>query len=396
MTRCCLAMVGLFCFFTSMALGQSGATNPVQTFTAPQVVIGPTVTSEIVLLNSANTTCDLTVTLHQGNGNLAPDPFLVNGQNLGNPFPVEVPAWGSRDLSFTTEGSEQFQGGAAIELQKAGCIDAIKAQIQYQIFTGAGELSELFSYPIPSPTPLNSCAKAPVNFDPDPSDGQTNIPGFANVSLKPLSGVLRTMTLFDSDGNPIETRPPDTYNGQHQTGLLTDFFPDLAQGFSGSWRVCYEGQPSSSPTEPTKIDTLFIDVVQTPTIFQFDSNEHSQENPECEPDDRTMCLNDNRFRVTVEWSQPPQFDQPGFVRDKQPDDTGEFFFFNPDNTEMIVKVLDGCNFNDHFWVFYGATTNVEFTLTVTDTLSGIRQEFFNPLGQPAPAITDTQAFATCP
>jgi hypothetical protein len=160
--------------------------------------------------------------------------------------------------------------------------------------------------------------------------------------------------------------------------------------------VCFEGQQSPSAAERTKIDTLFIDVIQTPTIFQFDSNEHSQENPDCEPDSQTMCLDDNRFKVTVEWNQPPLFNQPGFVENVRQDDTGYFFFLDPDNTEMIIKVLDGCDFNDHFWVFYGSTTNVEFTLTVTDTQTGNIQTIFNPLGQPAPAITDTQAFATCP
>ena len=47
-------------------------------------------------------------------------------------------------------------------------------------------------------------------------------------------------------------------------------------------------------------------------------------------------------------------------------------------------------------MFANATTNVEFTVTVTDTDTGVSKEYFNPLGTPAQAITDTQAFATCP
>ena len=62
----------------------------------------------------------------------------------------------------------------------------------------------------------------------------------------------------------------------------------------------------------------------------------------------------------------------------------------------MVKILDGCGFNDHFWVFAAATTNVEYTLSVTDTQTGITKQYFNPLGTAAAAITDTGAFATCP
>ncbi|MEE8526550.1 MAG: hypothetical protein V3T72_21655, partial [Thermoanaerobaculia bacterium] len=62
-----------------------------------------------------------------------------------------------------------------------------------------------------------------------------------------------------------------------------------------------------------------------------------------------------------------------------------------------VKMVDACNsqFNS-FWVFAAATTNVEYTLTVTDSDTGVVKTYFNPLGNAAPAITDTEAFATCP
>ena len=49
-----------------------------------------------------------------------------------------------------------------------------------------------------------------------------------------------------------------------------------------------------------------------------------------------------------------------------------------------------------FWVFYAATTDVGFTVTVTDLLTGTSKTYANPLGQAADAVTDTSAFATCP
>lgn len=63
---------------------------------------------------------------------------------------------------------------------------------------------------------------------------------------------------------------------------------------------------------------------------------------------------------------------------------------------MLVKVLNGCGTNNRFWVFAAGATNVEYTLTVTDTQSNATRTYSNSLGTQAPAITDTEAFATCP
>ena len=44
-------------------------------------------------------------------------------------------------------------------------------------------------------------------------------------------------------------------------------------------------------------------------------------------------------------------------------DSGLFYFFAPSNIEMLIKVLNACvpPFN-HYWVFFAATTNVEFAV----------------------------------
>jgi hypothetical protein len=108
----------------------------------------------------------------------------------------------------------------------------------------------------------------------------------------------------------------------------------------------------------------------------------------------TLNLLGDRFQVQATWNDPPNGGPAqGFPLT---DNSGGFFFFDPQNAELVVKVLDGCGFNDRFWVFASANTNVEFTLTVTDTQTAEVMNFLNPLGTPAPAITDTEAFATCP
>ena len=77
-------------------------------------------------------------------------------------------------------------------------------------------------------------------------------------------------------------------------------------------------------------------------------------------------------------------------------DTGYLWFFNPENIEMVLKVLDGCDINNHYWVFAGGLTNVEVNMTVTDTETGAVREYGNPLEIKFQPIQDTQAFATCP
>lgn len=68
-----------------------------------------------------------------------------------------------------------------------------------------------------------------------------------------------------------------------------------------------------------------------------------------------------------------------------------FWFFGSENVELVVKILDGTAVNDHFWVFYGALSNVEYELTVTDTATGEVNVYTNPAGRFA-SVADTGAF----
>ena len=78
------------------------------------------------------------------------------------------------------------------------------------------------------------------------------------------------------------------------------------------------------------------------------------------------------------------------------DDSANFWFFNADNWELLIKVLDGCGTNDRYWVFLSAVTTVEYTVTVHDTQSQVTRTYTNDLGETPTAITDTAAFDTCP
>lgn len=77
-------------------------------------------------------------------------------------------------------------------------------------------------------------------------------------------------------------------------------------------------------------------------------------------------------------------------------DSGYFWFFGPYNVELVVKVLDGCNFNDRFWFFASGLTNVRVEITVADLDTGELRYYSNPQGRRFQPILDTGAFATCP
>lgn len=120
------------------------------------------------------------------------------------------------------------------------------------------------------------------------------------------------------------------------------------------------------------------------------------DNEPCIAGAQTLCLNGGRFRVRVTWRDFEDATGPGSVVPFGADDSGLMWFFDADNWEMLIKVLNGCGFNGHYWVFSAATTNVEYTLMVEDTVTGTVKEYVNPLGNAADALTDIEAFATCP
>ena len=153
-------------------------------------------------------------------------------------------------------------------------------------------------------------------------------------------------------------------------------------------------------SNPTGGATLGSPATATVTINDNDSGPPPPPPPPpgpCVEDAETLCLNDGRFRVTVDWTVPGSGGGAGQAIPYTPD-SGFFWFFNEDNLEMMIKVLDACAppLNGRYWVFFAATTNVGFTVTVSDTEANETNTYTSQAGPPAPATTDTVAFDTCP
>jgi plastocyanin len=115
----------------------------------------------------------------------------------------------------------------------------------------------------------------------------------------------------------------------------------------------------------------------------------------CTADANTLCLG-GRFKVTAAWVSSTAKGAGTTVPLASNPDSGLFYFFASNNIEMLIKVLNGCSLTNSYWIFFAATTNVQFTVTVVDVTTGKTKVYFNPQGQAAVPVQDTTGLATCP
>jgi ELWxxDGT repeat protein len=111
--------------------------------------------------------------------------------------------------------------------------------------------------------------------------------------------------------------------------------------------------------------------------------------PACGPSERALCLG-GRFQVEATWRDFQGNEGQGNAVSLT-GDTGYFWFFDAANVEVVLKVLDGRGVNGHYWAFYGALSNVEYTLTITDIQTGAVRRYVNPPGRLG-SVGDTNAF----
>ena len=111
----------------------------------------------------------------------------------------------------------------------------------------------------------------------------------------------------------------------------------------------------------------------------------------CATSPNVLCLGGGRFQVEVAWHD--QHNGPSGRGTAIPgsDKTGYFWFFSDTNVELVVKILDARTVNGFFWFFYGALSDVEYTITVTDVATGERRFYDNPAGNLC-GLGDTRAF----
>jgi Tol biopolymer transport system component len=120
----------------------------------------------------------------------------------------------------------------------------------------------------------------------------------------------------------------------------------------------------------------------------------------CAPGATTLCLDDQpgdgRFEVEVHYqtAQGGGISGDGHaiaLASLGVSHGGLFWFFGADNPEMLIKVINACDLNQRYWVFYSAATNVGLTVTVTDTRTGTSAVYRNPDLAAATPVQDTSA-----
>ncbi len=107
-----------------------------------------------------------------------------------------------------------------------------------------------------------------------------------------------------------------------------------------------------------------------------------------------LTLGGGRFEVCTLWTSFSGAHGTG-VPVPLTADSGGFWFFGPDNLEVVVKILDGCGTNQRFWLYSAGLTNVEVTLGVIDTWTGQTWIRDANLATPFPPIQDIEALPGC-
>jgi streptogramin lyase len=111
----------------------------------------------------------------------------------------------------------------------------------------------------------------------------------------------------------------------------------------------------------------------------------------CFPDAQTLCL--GIFRVTASWEGSGQ-GGTGNGLSITPI-AGYFWFSDPSNLEVLVKILDFCPSTGHFGIYVNGLTHLGVTVTVTDTRTGTSKDYVNADGSPFSLIFDGSTFE-CP
>lgn len=96
----------------------------------------------------------------------------------------------------------------------------------------------------------------------------------------------------------------------------------------------------------------------------------------CKPSPTSLCLSRRRFQLELDWRDPVDHASiPGGAASLS-DVAGGFAFSEPKALDFVAKVVD---LGGDAVVLWGSLSEVEYTLRVTDTVTGTAKVYFNPL-----------------
>lgn len=195
------------------------------------------------------------------------------------------------------------------------------------------------------------------------------------VGLNAENPFANDFNLYLSAGSPAT---PAHFNCKSERTAGLEFC-DVAAPAPGTWHLLANRVAGAGPFQLTA--TLFAGGGTTGA---------------CVRDAATACLQSGRFEVQVDWETDAgdgaaQVMSFGGQRTEN-DESVFWWFFNPSNFEMGVKVLNGCGVNGKYWVFLSGLTNQGWTAHVRDTRTGAVKTYSNDVGDLSETFGDTAAF----
>lgn len=222
----------------------------------------------------------------------------------------------------------------------------------------------------------------PSDPDPDPDPGGDLKAAFNFTPAQPQAGQSVSFNASGSSGSPEGyiwdfgdgTSTSTGVTATHTYAAPGTYLVLLTVSKRGSGAGCQSG-------------ICFDELTKTVVVGGGGPGPDPEPEPEpgavCPDDPNAFCLLDGRFKIEVDWRNQHDGGTEGVGKPVNPtplanqDTTGFYYFFNPFSTDLIVKVIDGTTVNGNFWFFYGALTDVEYTITVTDQETGVAQEYHN-------------------
>lgn len=111
----------------------------------------------------------------------------------------------------------------------------------------------------------------------------------------------------------------------------------------------------------------------------------------CTSGPSTLCLQGDRFQVTVDWVDGGDSGQ-GIVLPLVASNFGFFRYSDPQAAEVMARVSDACVLNSHFWVQLAVLSDFEQTVTVTDLNLGTQQQYVFAAGSYGQPVIDLGSF----
>jgi hypothetical protein len=213
--------------------------------------------------------------------------------------------------------------------------------------------------------------------------------GTSTIYINVPGGFAEVNAFFDFGGAPVT--PGDTLAiSQTNAGPGRLFFDtgNANQASTGNCDGAYETEGKTPPLDSERRPSVGIEIDQDILAGP------------CIPSDSLLCIDnasgDRRFKVNINFSHAGGSSGAGGaipLLSLGITHGGAFWFFSPDNPEVLVKVLNACGVNDKFWIFATAGTNVAFTLHIEDTTTLGTKTYTNPDNTAAVPVQDTSAFS---